>query len=171
MIDWDAESEAFMRNQERIAALEDVARAIREPGERARAEEEGRKWDERNAWLEAQDGKRTPAEREARRQEQENRREEEERRARDARRAAKRKQTSKTRKSLFRTSVWLVVFAVGTIVAVLYASSHYDPNASNQLPNLGRAVGAIAVALVTLVLAFLWLGALFKFLGSRVSRK
>jgi hypothetical protein len=41
MSKWDGEfnakNEAFMRHQEEIAAIEDVARAIREPGERARA--------------------------------------------------------------------------------------------------------------------------------------
>src|SRR6266487_1148804 len=108
MTKWDAEFnaniEAFMRHKERIEALEDVARAIREPSERARAEEEGRKWDQHNDWLEAQDAKRTPAERQARRLAQEGLRQEEERRARHARHAAKRKQTGKAGKSLLWTS-------------------------------------------------------------------
>lgn len=172
---WDAEfnakNEAFMRQQEKIAALEDVARAIREPGERARAEEEGRKWDQRNAWLEEQDAKRTPAEREARRQAQEDQRREGERRARDARHAAKQEQIGKTGKSLFRASAWLAVFAIGTVVAWRYGMSHYDPKASVSWAEVGRIVGALAVAFVTLVLAFVWLAKFFGFLGSIVSRK
>jgi hypothetical protein len=169
--EFDAKAEAFTRHQERIRAHEDVARAIREPGERARAEEEGRKWDERNDWLEAQEAKRTPAEREARRQAQENQRKEEERQARDAGHAAKRKQTGKTSKSLFRTSVWLAIFAIGTVIAWRYGMSHYDPKASASWGEVGRIVGALAVSFVTLVLTFVWLAKFFGFLGSLVSRK
>jgi hypothetical protein len=175
MSKWDAEfnakNEAFMRHQERIKALEDVARAIREPGERARAEEEGRKWDQRNDWLEAQEAKRTPAEREARRQAQENQRKEEERQAENARIAAKQKQIGKTGKSLFRTSAWLAVFAIGTFVAWRYGMAHYDPKASASWAEVGRIVGALAAAFVTLVLVFVWLAKFFGFLGSLASRK
>ncbi|HEX8345150.1 MAG TPA: hypothetical protein VF657_10525 [Actinoplanes sp.] len=169
--EFDAKAEAFMRHQEKIAALEDVARAIREPGERARAEEQGRKWDQHNDWLEAQDAKRTPAEREARRQFQEDQRKAEERRVRDARHAAKRKQIGTTGKSLFWASVWLAIFAIGAVVAWRYGMSHYDPNASASWAEAGRIVGALAVAFGTLLLAFVWLAKFFGFLRSLTSRK
>ena len=121
--------------------------------------------DQHNAWMEEQDAKRTPAEREARRQAQEDQRKDEERRARDARHAAKQTQIGKTGKSLFRTSVWLAVFAIGTVVAWRYGMSHYNPKASASWAEVGRIVGALAVACVTLVLAFVWLAKFFGFLG------
>jgi hypothetical protein len=149
----------------------DMSKWDRELGERARVEAEGRYWDQRNAWLAEQDAKRTPAEREARRQAQEDQRKDEERRARDARHAAKQTQIGKTGKSLFRTSVWLAVFAIGTVVAWRYGMSHYNPKASASWAEVGRIVGALAVACVTLVLAFVWLAKFFGFLGSLTSRK
>jgi hypothetical protein len=142
-----------------------------EPGERARAEEEGRKSDQRNDWLREQDAKRTPAEREARRQWQEDQRKSEERQARDARHAAKRNQIGKTGKSLFWVSVWLAIFAIGTVVAWRYGMSHYNPTASTSGAEVGRIVGALAVAFGTLVLAFVWLAKFFGFLRSLVSQK
>jgi hypothetical protein len=64
----------------------------------------------------------------------------------------------------------LAVFAIGTVVAWRYGMAHYDPKASASWAEVGRIVGALAVAFVTLVLAFVWLAKFFGFLGSLASR-
>ena len=144
--------------------------AIREPGKR-RDEEEGRRSDERNDWLKAQDAKRTPEQREARRQAQEDLRRSEERQAWHARRLATRKQIGKAVKSLLWASVWLAVLAIGTVIAWRYGMSHYDPKASASWGEVGRIVAALVLAFGTFVLALVWLAKFFGFLGTLLSRK